>query len=348
MTTFYSHANINIDGRKSGTKLLKVHTEGVMSNSRQLLGNINPSTENCIELLDQIIRFHDLGKYTPHFQNYLLEKGKFDRKLKQHARFGAFTLFENLKQKGFLTEAFLACYIIIHHHSNLSDFSLLKRLVEQNGDDQYIFEQQWKSIRDSGPDYINQIKVELSEPRLTEFENFPEGKQFRKSLNDFLSVQSRIEVFFTINYLFSLLIEADKLDASNTKIYNRKPIAPNLVDDFLSMRSDNPLRTLVRKSVIERLSQLDLTEQKIFTLTAPTGVGKTFIALDVALKLRHQVPALKNAQIVYRCLLSTSLNKDLKNTKRPSVSREKYYRIINTQMFLARIQLMQRKTSWIE
>ncbi len=68
---------------------------------------------------------------------------------------------------------------------------------------------------------------------------------------------------------------------------------------FLANRSNNPLRTKVRKNVIERLESLDLTTQKIFTLTAPTGVGKTFTALDVALKLRHLVPSLYKAQIIY-------------------------------------------------
>lgn len=298
MKIFYSHAE-KIDGKKVGSKRLNVHTEGVASKARLLYSSVNLPFDNIEELIAEITKFHDLGKYTPHFQNYLLDLGRYDSQFKQHAKFGAFALYAKYEKKEELIKAIIAFFIIVHHHKSLTDFSLLKRMVEDNGDDSYIFEEQWKSIRNAGADYLQTIKNEVLESNLESLVMFPEGKIFRRKLSDFLSKFSRVDIFFLINYIFSLLIEADKLDASNTEVYTRKHIDIDSVDVFLSNRTNNPLRTQVRKDVIERLDKIDLINQRIFTLTAPTGVGKTFIALDVALKLRNKVPALKNAQIIY-------------------------------------------------
>ncbi len=179
-----------------------------------------------------------MGKYTPHFQNYLLETGTFDKNLKQHAKFGAVAVFEKYKKNNLDWEALLAFYIIVHHHKSLSDFSLIKRLVEDDGDEAYTFDEQWKSIKKQGEAYLLLIKEELNESHLEHFIKFPKGKEFREMLKKFLGDYSKVETFFIINYLFALLIEADKLDASETKLYERKPIDRNTVDIF----SGKPLK----------------------------------------------------------------------------------------------------------
>lgn len=301
MKIFYSHAE-KIDGKKVGSKLLSVHTEGVSNKARLLYDSVNLPFDDVIALISEIAKFHDLGKYTPHFQNYLLDLGKhsFIGELKQHSKFGAIALFQkyDIKEKAF--EAIFSCFLIIHHHRNLSDLSKLTLLTSDiNADNEYVFEEQWKSIKSQENDYLQIIINELKEPDLELFIKFPNGRLFKNKVKEFVDKHSRIELYFLTNYLFALLIEADKLDASNTGVYIRKPIDVNSVDVFLSNRTNNPLRTQVRKDVIERLDNIDLINQRIFTLTAPTGVGKTFIALDVALKLRSKVPALKNAQIIY-------------------------------------------------
>jgi CRISPR-associated endonuclease/helicase Cas3 len=287
----YSHAEKDNQKKKYGSKLLATHVSGVADISVQLQSTVYLELMTD-ELIREIVKFHDLGKYTPFFQTYLLENGKIDWQLKQHAKFGAYAVFEKLRQQGRLTDALLAMYVVVHHHGNLTDFELLKRMAIEDSDDNWVFEKQWESIRKLGVEFISQIAREVGEDSVESFIKYPSKKEFRKAVSSFLDERRTIETYFLINYLF-------KLDASKTALYSKKVISINAVDDFLGNRSGNSLRNDVRKSVIKRLLSLDLQKQRLFTLTAPTGVGKTFTALDVALKLRHHVPELKNAQIVY-------------------------------------------------
>lgn len=299
MTTFYSHSKKSGEGEVYGSKHLIAHTSGVNDKVQQLLSDALSFTVpvDIRNIAHEIARYHDLGKYTPHFQHYLLQQlGQYDPTLKQHAKFGAIALLEKLSRNDQLFEAWLALYIVVHHHNNLSDFSSLSRIISRNDSfhDEYVFKEQLKSLQGS----IGQVVQEMKEPDLESYLKFPDRKVFNKACKQFSKQYGQAETFFLINYLFSLLIEADKLDASDTSLYPRVRINAEAVDDYLK-NSTHRLRTKVRQSVIKRLDELDLFKQKLFTLTAPTGVGKTLTALDFSIKLRERVPELRNSQIIY-------------------------------------------------
>lgn len=307
MKIFYSHAG-EFRGRVITPKLLSVHITEV---TRKAISQFSPAADfgtggHLVKQMDQIGLYHDLGKYTTYFQDYLLKRPGYQqgekRKLKQHAKFGAFSLFQKiLKNGGDPSEALLAFYIILHHHADLSDFPQIKTLVVEDGDDEFIFNKQFKSL-------VNDIPLmakEIGEPNLADWISFPKEDDFRHMFKRFYPKNVGIQHYFQINYLFSLLIEADKLDASETALHVRNDLDNMAVHVFLSQSKKlvvpevRDLRNNVRISVTDRLKDLNLTKQRLFTLTAPTGVGKTLTALDFALKLRTLVPELQKGQIIY-------------------------------------------------
>jgi CRISPR-associated endonuclease/helicase Cas3 len=293
MKDFFSHAGV-FKGRIITPKLLRTHTAEV---TRKALEQLSPAAfdSHLFEYMRQIGLYHDLGKYTPHFQNYLLKKGSFDPVLKQHAKFGAFVLFQKIRNnQGIPSDALLAFYIILHHHADLSNFDEIKTLAQEDGREAEVFKKQLKSLANDVP----QIAGEMSEAALLQWLQFPEEKDFIRTFRQFYPKEAGISHYFQINYLFSLLIEADKLDASETAVHSKKDLSPQLVEDFLA-DSNNELRNRVRRNVVGQLDQLDLEKQRLFTLTAPTGVGKTLTALDFALQLRQRVPDLRRGQIIY-------------------------------------------------
>jgi CRISPR-associated endonuclease/helicase Cas3 len=79
-------------------------------------------------------------------------------------------------------------------------------------------------------------------------------------------------------------------------VHERKQINPDSVDERkgfgkpkpvakpLKEMTQNELRNFVRRRVVDHLKVSDILSGRIFTLAAPTGIGKTMTALDFMLK----------------------------------------------------------------
>lgn len=312
MKTYYSHSTTQ-DGQRRGSKKLRDHVAGVSAKAQAAFfaGHAFPTADAVAELVARICGLHDLGKYTPHFQNYLLDMPSFDEQLKQHAKFGAYALYEWYRNEGREWLGLLACYLVVHHHKSLSDLAEFKQLVTENSPNPSIFERQLASLQ-------AELTEALTDGRLTDiapFLRFPEKKPFQRLISRYLhedEAPQSIRWYFLLNYAFSLLIEADKHDASDTVPYRRQPLPTAAVENRLGAArwepgadlatlTQNELRGWVRGRVLSVLAQPGIAQQRLFTLTAPTGIGKTLTALDFALRLRAQIQATEGywPQIIY-------------------------------------------------
>jgi CRISPR-associated endonuclease/helicase Cas3 len=309
---FFSHSNTSITGQKTGSKTLLVHAANVNANAQSAFeGTICFSLSNLklATLLEDICRYHDLGKYTIYFQRYLLTDEKVDTNLKAHSRFGAYSLYRKHKDKDPSTAVFLY-YIVLNHHGNLHDLrnNEFRQSLEAKNNERNFLKQKL-SLNENMPIIVQ----ELREEKLVEYLQAPESGPFGRTVQEIIQ-HPKIEHYFLVNYLFSLLIEADKLDASDTPIYPVQPAATNLVDLYrplhfpslahlpdLQNATQNQLRSYCRLQVAQFVAREDWQHHRLFTLTAPTGIGKTLTALDFALKLKALIleKEHRNARIIY-------------------------------------------------
>ena len=98
--------------------------------------------------------------------------------------------------------------------------------------------------------------------------------------------------------LYSVLLEADKafLAVDDPQFYDRKrlTLSPATVDNYRT-RFQKPATELHRiregayAEVMEQIDFLDLQKQRLFSLTLPTGTGKTLLAASWALKVREKL-----------------------------------------------------------
>ncbi|MEX2438189.1 MAG: CRISPR-associated endonuclease Cas3'', partial [Candidatus Babeliales bacterium] len=294
----YSHSRIDEEGKRFGSKYLIDHLMGVCNKATSNYSeSISlPDTEMYRSLLESVCWFHDLGKYTSYFQTYLLEPEKADLHLKTHSSLGAHAVFNLLQDQP--RNALIAYFLIKLHHSNLLNFDQVlwpDHYNEKKWEIRNTFEKQAKSLN---------IATELNEhfPYYhADLVQFSEPKTLFNLYNKELKKADSIEYYYIVNYLFSLLIESDKLDASDTEPYRPVSLPENAVDERpkfgkplypegdLQSFLQNDLRNFVRSEVVKNLDQKDILQKRIFTLAAPTGIGKTLTALDFTLKLRKKI-----------------------------------------------------------
>lgn len=289
-------------------KLLEVHTNGVKSKTMK-------RTDSKIAELAAL--FHDLGKINANFQEKL--KGYKSDGYSQHSYVSAFAFLNwyvsNREEadrilsieNNDITNIKIISAIILHHHGNLPNmdrnisanaFAEMISFLNENYtrlpisnflEKQLVFKHNSFDLSFKGWYNADIPDIDLGRnSREKEIENWQ-----KNALHYFLEAQ----------FSFAALIESDKRDAGNNERFNSKDlIATNVITlnnalhrlfEKLEAPTEeisqlNKIRTAIRKEAVNSITQLLESEHRVFTLTAPTGAGKTFTLLDIARTIQQK------------------------------------------------------------
>lgn len=270
---------------------------------------------------------HDLGKYTDHFQNYLKQavfhpenppkRGSVD-----HASAGGKLLFEKYHEsrprdqlKMILAE--VVGNAIISHHSYLHDFlnfelesPYLRRVTKQE---------------DQLPEYSKARHVFFNEVLSPEaFDHYVDRAVDELKIYINANKGNIMEKLTLLNrFVFSVLIDADR---TNTCEFEENTLAasPTATIDLFHTYTDKLLRYLdslnqkpeskstinqLRKEMSLQCDQFALRPSGIYTLSIPTGGGKTLASLRYALK---HAQLYKKKRIIYIIPYTTIIEQNAK------------------------------------
>ena len=292
-------------------KLLKEHLENVGRLSKEILKS---KTICCKEIFAEVAYMigitHDFGKATTYFQNWL-ENGRKT----QYAQHGFLSsLVGYLVVKDFLSniqklDEFwylpgIAWIVINKHHGNLGD--ILNEEAEKLKDrrELEIIKEQLNDIFSNNLIEIVEIYKSLGYSDisriLSEINNLENlTQQIRKDIKKICKssfTDNDLRYYFLILFFYSILLDADKLDASGRRsLPKREYIPSDIVDEYKKKKFGKPktevdiIREKAYNEVIAKVSNIDLTNERILSINLPTGCGKTLIGLSFALKLRERI-----------------------------------------------------------
>jgi CRISPR-associated endonuclease/helicase Cas3 len=253
---------------------------------------------------------HDFGKYSSEFQNYLRSavgqfnqdededwvdskalKGKID-----HSTAGAQFVWQALAEKGplELRIAQILSLCIASHHSGLID------CLDADGEDTFgkrMSKAQDKTHLEEARLFADTHILEHSSELLANPDLVNGLKQLIKNIlekNQHFKIPMQHQLGLAVRFLFSCLIDADRADTADFESKALKKFRPNgnyvswpilierLEQHLLTMDDVRPIDSL-RRDISKHCLDAASRSVGVYTLTVPTGGGKTLASLRFAL-----------------------------------------------------------------
>jgi CRISPR-associated endonuclease/helicase Cas3 len=264
---------------------------------------------------------HDFGKYSQEFQNYLksavgmlspdldenwVDAGKLKGKV-DHSTAGAQLIWHALgngRGKLATTVGQLAALCIASHHSGLIDS------LSATGEDGFIR----RMRKDSGRTHLEETRASADAEILTRCQQLLNDPQLLAEVDHAVNgiAQQHLEACgeaplfqqfgLLVRFVFSCLIAGDRIDTANFEIpdeadlrpagsYEHWPVLVERLESHLSALSPRHPIDELRQSISMDCLKAASFDKGMFTLTVPTGGGKTLASLRFALNHaeRHQM-----------------------------------------------------------
>ncbi|TYR79211.1 CRISPR-associated helicase Cas3' [Priestia megaterium] len=271
---------------------------------------------------------HDLGKYTNEFRGYILEAvNNPDSPLKRgsvdHSTAGGKLLYKLFHEKDIVQNKALVAEVvgnaIISHHSYLQDF------LDPNLESKYLYRVRDKKAKEL--DEFEMTKQQFFEHVISETDFHHYVDQAAIELESFLvresSYNNEKKLMFLTKFIFSALIDADR---TNTRTFEENKVndADINYEELFAMyyeRLTTKLNSFQANTSINQL-RAEMSEQcdkfaenpsGIYTLSIPTGGGKTLASLRYALK---HAKLYRKKHIIYVVPYTTIIEQNAKEVRK--------------------------------
>jgi CRISPR-associated endonuclease/helicase Cas3 len=265
--------------------LFNAHSEKVRTN--------RPATA---AVLNALIRGHDLGKGSPAFQTYIRNPDHYcgDYRAKEHSALSAaLMLLWTQQQHWEPLNALALIQAIAGHHAGFATLEYLENRLRLDDDDPLL--PQWSDLNRVELEHASGLTLDNTEGEFEDGRRWLFRRQRIAEHLTALSIPEAVQFRLWTQFLFSLLLEADKaflaLHKENMQQYlnpARSELTADCVETRLTQLEITPL-TALRGELRTRIAAHCNDHSRCYTLTLPTGTGKTLLAAHWALVQRQQL-----------------------------------------------------------
>lgn len=244
---------------------------------------------------------HDIGKASRYFQNYIAPNGINSGKKKAHSPLSAVYAFYATKKllgccKDVEKLSTFSTMCVLAHHGHLESPIKSSQLLRSMAS---TIAEQINSIDAAHLSELDTICESLGMPLFSIFKT-----QYQDELQNFKRIQGvtsydikDLSQFYAVANLFSALIDADRLSAAELELPQRASLPVNrMKQNIVSMQlqagsNTDPNIVKMRQAIFDHITnqveRISL-DKRIFSLTAPTGSGKTISGLYFALRFKER------------------------------------------------------------
>ncbi|KSV18903.1 CRISPR-associated protein [Dehalococcoides mccartyi] len=295
-----------------------------MKESSKYIARYNPETERYQYVADHLLEvaiicsgfsskiglkncgyvtglLHDLGKYSAEFQKYIRINTGLRRVASSHTDFSCPKPDHSSAGGQYIRKALISgdtqaeivaqaiAIAVFSHHTGLPD------CIGLDGTDNLIFRFKKEDLKTHLSEVSGKMESQVKEKLNSHLQSEVYKQEFGQLVEAVQSLKesscvSNIHLGLALRFLFSALIDADRLNAAGRKpllkqIWNAQ--VKNLEDYLLTFKTDTPLN-LIRQQVSDTCLKRSPEKPGLYKLSVPTGGGKTLSSLRFALHHAHK------------------------------------------------------------